>query len=461
MMMYKYTSILIVFSVFVLFSCDKDDDSYVPLEITTQADNVMVTSLETIEIAILNNDTNVPEDGVLTFTSPLNGVVSLDKNGTNNDVRDDIIIYDPENNFGGTDTFEYTICNELGNGCKTEVVTITVAQGSPVTLDLEQFPFPLLSRYNFFENTLSELDPSFGVLPFEPITPLFTDYAEKARYVYVPQDTKASYVADDKAFDFPTGSALIKVFYYNNVLPNNERRIIETRIMVKKASGWEFAEYIWNEEQTEATLDQAGQGSFTEVEWVQNGETRFVNYRIPSQTECIVCHTNSGTSIPLGFKPQNINASFSFESGEANQIDQLIADGFLEDNVPANITTVVDWEDINASLLDRSRAYLDITCGNCHSDGGQADYRLLRLLYSNTENNPDNLGVCVDADTAIPGFPGTKLFEPGDAANSINLYRMEIVDSQYTMPQIGRNLTHDEGVQLIEEWINSMEINCD
>lgn len=452
--------IILVASIF-LYSCDKDDDTYVPLEIVTQADNVMVTSLETIEISILSNDTNVPEDGILTFTSPENGEVSLDNNGSSNDVRDDKIIYDPENTFGGTDTFEYTICNELGSGCKTGLVTIEVAPESPVSVDLKQFPYALLSKYEFFKNNLNELQPSFGVLPFEPITPLFTDYAEKARFVYVPNGTSASYVADDESFNFPTGSALIKVFYYNNVLPNNVRRIIETRVMVKKASGWEFAEYIWNDAQTDAILDESGNGGFTEVEWNQSGQKRFVNYRIPSQSECLVCHTNDMTTIPLGIKPQNINANFTYETGTANQIDKLIESGFLENNVPSTIKTVVDWEDINASLLDRSRAYLDINCGNCHTDGGQADYRQLRMLYSDTENNAENLGICVDADTPIPGFPGTKLFEPGDAASSINLYRMEIVDSQYTMPQIGRNLTHDEGVQLIEEWINSIKTNCD
>lgn len=459
--MIKKTFLLVFVLSFFLFSCEKDDEDYVPLEIITQADNVMVTSFDTIEIAVLINDTNVPEEGVLSFTNPSNGQVSLNDNGSSEDVRDDKIIYEPNNSFGGIDTFEYTICNELGSGCKTELVTITVAQASPVSLNLEEFPYGLLSQYEFFENTLNQLTPSFGVLPFEPITPLFTDYAKKARFVYIPQEAKASYVADDKSFNFPTGSALIKVFYYDNVLPNNNRRIIETRLMVKKNTGWEFAEYIWNDEQIEATLDTSGNGGFTEVEWLENGEQRFVNYRIPSQTECIVCHTNDMTSIPLGIKPQNINANFTYASGEANQLDKLIELGFLEDNLPQNISSVVDWEDINASLLDRARAYLDINCGNCHMDGGQADYRGLRLSYSDTENNPDNLGICIDADTPIPGFPGTKLFEPGNASASINLYRMEIVDSQYTMPQIGRNLTHDEGVQLIEEWINSIKNNCD
>lgn len=432
-----------------------------PLEIVTEADSAMISSLGTIDISVLINDANVPEDGALTFNTPSNGTVTLSNNNTPNDIRDDKITYDPDDTFDGVDTFQYTICNELGTGCKTETVTITVALSSPVVVDLDRFPVATLSEYSFFNGDIKSLNPVYGLLPFEPITPLFTDYAKKARFVYIPEGSQATYISDDSAFNFPTGSALVKVFYYDNVLPNNERRIIETRVMVKTPSGWEFAEYIWNEEQTEALLDKSGNGGFTEVEWVQNGQTRFVNYRIPAQSQCLVCHTNSMETIPLGIKPQNINSDYTYATGAQNQIAKLIEEGFLLENVPPNISAVVDWEDINASLLDRTRAYLDINCGNCHSDGGQADNINLRLSYTDTDNNLDNLGVCIDANVEIPGFPGTKFIEPGDAASSINLYRMEIIDSQYTMPQIGRSLTHDEGVLLVEEWINSLNINCD
>jgi uncharacterized repeat protein (TIGR03806 family) len=452
----------VAFIIFIgIVSCKGDDDAYVPLEIVTQADSFMVSSLETITISVLNNDTNVPEEGILSFNAASNGVVSKNDQGTPADVRDDSFTYDPDNDFDGVDTFQYTICNELGSGCKTETVTITVAIASPIRVDLVRFPYDTLSSYGFFSDNLSAFNPVFGLLPFEPITPLFTNYAKKARFVYVPEGSKATYNGDGNSLSFPVGSALVKVFYYDNVLPENQRHIIETRVMVKKSSGWEFAEYIWNEEQTEAFLDESGNGGFTQVEWIQDGEERFVNYRIPAQTQCIVCHTNDLVTIPLGIKPQNINSNYAYESGTANQLDKLIEEGFLEDALPSTINTVVDWEDINESLLDRSRAYLDINCGNCHSAGGQADYRSLRLLYNDTDNNSDSLGICIDADTEIPGFPGTKLFAPGDAANSINLYRMEIVDSQFTMPQFGRNLSHDEGLQLIEEWINSLNTTCD
>ena len=99
--------------------------------------------------------------------------------------------------------------------------------------------------YNFFEGALKNLKPSFGVIPYKPVTELFSDYALKKRFVWMPNGTKANYVNDYSVLNLPVGAFLIKVFYYNNVQPSNSTKIIETRLMIRKASGWIFAEYIY------------------------------------------------------------------------------------------------------------------------------------------------------------------------------------------------------------------------
>ena len=446
----------------LLTSCEDDDETtFVSLDITTQIDEVQVNALENIEIEIFSNDTNIPENGNFTISVPPSGAATIIDNGTPNDITDDRILYEPENGFLGDVVFEYTVCNDDSSVCKTETVSIAIAIQSPVNIDLAQFPYNSLSQYNFFDGDLVNLKPSFGVIPVAPITPLFTDYAKKSRFLWIPEGQKANYNGDYEALNFPVGSVLIKVFYYDNVLPNNTTRIIETRLMVKLADGWDFAEYVWNDDQTEALLEATGDGLFTEVEWIENGQQRFVNYRIPAKTQCIICHNNNKISVPLGIKPQSLNGNYTYTSGVKNQLQHLVDLGYLEDNVPANIVTVADWEDVTASLEDRARAYLDINCGNCHKDGGQGSYRPIRLAFEDSSLNRENLGICVQADTQIPGFTGDKLIEPGAAENSIISYRMQITDSQYTMPQFGRSLTHDEGVALINEWINSLSDICD
>jgi uncharacterized repeat protein (TIGR03806 family) len=471
--MNKLVLFLLSFVVVSLTSCGGDDDSimtsddqgFVPLEITTTEDIVQVSTLQTIAISVFANDTNIPKEGRVTFSSPTNGEITLDTNATPDDVRDDFIIYDPNDNYVGNDTLTYTICLEDGSNCKTETISITVFQDTTVTVDLSRFPYNTLSEYNFFDGLLNAVEPAYGVLPYEPISGLFTDYAIKKRYVWVPVGQKATYNADNKSLDFPTGSALIKVFYYDNVQnvnPPNARRIIETRVMIKLDSGWDFAEYVWNDEQTEAFLEATGDGGFTEVEWLQDGEPKFVNYRIPARTQCIICHSNNGEHIPIGIKPQNINSNYPFEDGNFNQLQKLIDFGYLEDNLPASINTVVNWEDVSQPLDLRAKSYLDINCGNCHVAGGQGDYRRIRLSYTDTQNNDENVGICVDADTPIPGLVGQKYIAPMDVANSIVYFRMNIEgDGQYKMPQFGQSLVHTEAMELMEEWINSLNQSCD
>ena len=86
-----------------------------------------------VDIDIFGNDTGIPADGTLTFTNPSNGTLVLNDGGTPDDITDDFLVYTPDDGFNGTDTFEYTVCDALGN-CDTAIVTITV--GTPPVLDV-------------------------------------------------------------------------------------------------------------------------------------------------------------------------------------------------------------------------------------------------------------------------------------------------------------------------------------
>jgi gliding motility-associated-like protein len=97
-------------------------------------DDVASTEVDTpVEIDILGNDSGIPEDGTLTVTDPSNGTVTVNDNGTPNDLTDDTVTYVPDAGFEGTDSFEYTVCDATGN-CGTGTVTVTV--GTPEALDV-------------------------------------------------------------------------------------------------------------------------------------------------------------------------------------------------------------------------------------------------------------------------------------------------------------------------------------
>ena len=326
---------------------------------------------------------------------------------------------------------------------------------SPVNFNLQAMPYANLSTYNFFQGEIKTLTPVYGVLPYELINPLFTDYSKKTRFVWMPQEESAYYLGDSEILNFPEGTILIKNFAYNGVLPSNERKNIETRLMIKKDEGWIFANYIWNDEQTEAIYNL--DGSTVEIEWTENNITSTVNYRIPSGSECSTCHKTSDTHIPIGVKPMNLNKIISYQDYSMNQIEKWIDYGYL-DNAPENIETMANWTDPSNSLELRVRSYLDINCAHCHSDNTHCEYRPIRLDFDSTEDLT-NLGLCLAPDTDLGN--GTDLIvAPGNFIRSVLHFRMASVEEEYRMPLLGRTLVHQESVDLIEEWITSLDIDC-
>lgn len=340
-------------------------------------------------------------------------------------------------------------------------------------VDLTQVPYQKLSDYNFFAGPLKNQIPVDDVLPFEPASGLFTDYAKKKRFVWMPKNTKGSFQGDGNLLELPAGAVLIKNFYYENVqdfASSDGTRIIETRIMIRKADGWIFAEYVWNDDQTEAYLDM--NGSFTPVTFTDdNNTTRTVNYRIPSEAQCIVCHKhtsnatgeNVSINVPIGIEPQNLNFNYNYGTATKNQLMAWIEAGFLESGftLPNAENTAVYYGDTSKSISQRARAYMDINCAHCHSEGKHCDYRPLRLSLTETKNNNSNMGVCVttaDMQDFEPAL-GT-LVTPGNINRSMLYHRLNTADEAYRMPLHGRSVIHDEGIALIEQWINSLE-GCD
>ncbi|MFK7832252.1 MAG: hypothetical protein AB8B52_03155 [Winogradskyella sp.] len=447
--------VLFLFPFLILFCCDKDD-GVTPLLIETNADEITVVQNLESEIFIFANDLYIPTSGTLTISNPSKGnAFIIDLNNTPNNPSDDFIKYIPNSNTVGTDNFEYTICTNSGD-CATESVTINIISSSNVLFDLEGMPFQSLSDYGFFVGDLKNLEPTFGVLPYDLNSALFSDYSKKKRFIWMPNNSKATFVSDAEILDFPVGTIIIKSFYYDNVLPANNTQIIETRLLIKKETGWIFANYTWNAEQLDATLDM--NGSFVDVQWQQNNEVKSVQYRIPSGAECHTCHKVMEVSKPIGPKPRNLNLTYNYDDGADNQLDKWVSIGYLENTLPDNIATMPNYYDTGESLENRVRAYVDINCAHCHSEETHCAYRPLRLDYSDTDNLT-NMGVCVDADTDL-GFDLGHIVEPGDARNSVLHYRLNSTETSNRMPLLSRSIVHVEGVELIEAWINSLDTNC-
>ncbi len=341
----------------------------------------------------------------------------------------------------------------------------------PVRFDLAQTPLPKLSDYNFFVGPLKDQKPGYKVIPYEPASSLFSDYAHKKRFVWMPKGTKANYNGDTKVLELPVGAVLIKTFYYDNVQPDNTTRIVETRLMIRKSTGWIFADYVWNSEQTEAFFDL--NGSFTPIAWRdENNVIKSTNYRIPSEAQCVICHKkkeivngNEQTIyIPIGIKPQNLNFNYPYSTGARNQLTRWIQIGYLNANfsLPSPENTAVDYRDISKPIALRARSYVDINCAHCHQNDRHCDYRPMRFAFNETGLpggvGNTNMGVCVDTQD-MQGFAPelSKIVTPRDITQSMMYYRLNTTDETYRMPLHGRTIIHEEGLALIEAWINSLD----
>lgn len=331
---------------------------------------------------------------------------------------------------------------------------------SPVVFDINAVPYSKISDYNFFKTPISDLNPVYGVLPFQPASQLFSDYAKKSRFIWMPDNVSGNYVADDQVFDFPNGTVLIKNFYYENVLPSNSKKIIETRLMIRKANEWIFANYIWNEDQSEAFYDQGMKGETLPIEWVENGQTKSTNYKIPNENECFMCHYANNKKIPIGSKPQNLNFAINFADGIKNQIEKLKEFGYINTEIPANINSIIDYNDSSKSLDLRARSYLEINCANCHRDGGYAAFYPVRLNFTPKADHLA-LGFCLEPNITYTVPEASHIFYPGDHTKSAVFYRMNSLDPTVKMPMIGTTMIHNEGVSLINNWINSFEVGCE
>ena len=119
-------------------------------------------------------------------------------------------------------------------------LTLVAAQPAPVALDvlLADEPAPTLAAYRLFIDAGATV-PNRRVVPYTLNTPLFSDYALKHRYVFVPPGKTIGYRATG-VLDFPVGTALVKTFAYpaDVRVAGSPERFLETRLLIRKADGW-------------------------------------------------------------------------------------------------------------------------------------------------------------------------------------------------------------------------------
>lgn len=319
-----------------------------------------------------------------------------------------------------------------------------------------QEPFPAtLSKWRLFEiGGGGGIKPNKKVLPYDLNTPLFSDYATKSRTIWMPEGSAASYNGED-VFEFPLGTIITKTFSFPDDSKPGRERLIETRLLVRGKDGWKALPYIWNAEQTDARLEIVPDPvriAFKDPD----GRAHDILYSIPNTNECAQCHEKNKTLLPIGPKARNLNRAFAYAEGTANQLDHWAKVGYLSGAPASGVAPKVPvWNDPNSGSLDaRARAYLDNNCAHCHRAGGVAGYTAFLTEFSETDLR--RLGYFKPPNSA--GFTGNRPFDivPGKPEESILLYRMESTRPKERMPELSREIVHEEGIKLIREWLASL-----
>ena len=292
-----------------------------------------------------------------------------------------------------------------------------------------------LSEFAFFKDAGGR-EPERGVLPYELNTPLFSDGADKLRYVYIPANSRIA--ADgDGLLQFPVGSAIIKTFAFGE---GEDQRYIETRVLLHRADGWLALPYRWNDEQTEAKLALAGARIPITT---PSGEE--ISYRIPNKNQCKACHSVDGEVIPIGPKARNLSGEW---------LAKMHENGVL-DSVPEGADALPLWTNTNVAKDARARAYLDVNCAHCHRPGGGASNSGLDLSWEQTDAFA--IGINKPPVAAGRGAGGLLVsIEPGKPEKSILVHRMNSNEPGVAMPELGRSTIDMQAVELMRDWISEM-----
>lgn len=411
---------ILLVTAFLIFSCNNDADDLIP--VCNVATNVSSNSITANSAMITWNSDNASASYTLEYG--VSGfVLGSGTTLSESDTTSELTGLESNTTY---DVYIKTLCSSDNTSLQTNVYSFTTLVPDVVA----EFK-PNLSELNLFSGNLNELNISSKAFEYNLNTTLFSDYAHKQRIIALPEGTTMEFDGDGLPI-FPDNTVIAKTFYYN--LDERDlslgRLIIETRILIKINGVWETGDYKWNEAQTEAILDL--EGSTLPVSWIDNaGTTNSTNYKIPSNTDCFTCHSNNDNIIPIGPKLRSMN----FEINGVNQLQQFINNQQLTGIASSSsVRSLPNWEDTSLDLETRARAYMDINCAHCHIPGGTcADQSTLNFALETPLE-----------DTNI--LEQTSLID----------YRISFYLDGISMPFIGTTMMHTEGVQLIQDYLNTL-----
>lgn len=288
-------------------------------------------------------------------------------------------------------------------------------------------------------------------IAFSPQYPLWSDGTGKRRWLSLPPGTSID-AAQADAWEFPAGTKLWKEFSFGAA--------VETRYVERLADGsWRFAAYVWNATGTDAELAPA-RGTTLAVAAAPGG-----HYAVPSRGDCLACH--DGGAVPvLGFSALQLSPDRDPLAPHADapapqfaDLRSLAARGVLR-NLPRRL---LDQPPRIAAASPTARAalgYLHGNCGHCHNDGGalaSVELSLAQQAAAPGESAERTLKSLLGHASRFRPHEGSaaQRVVAGAGEASVLAVRMKTANPLARMPPLGVRLADEEGIALIERWIET------
>lgn len=248
------------------------------------------------------------------------------------------------------------------------------------------------------------------VVGFEPRFALWSDGAEKQRWIRLPPGAEVDRTDPDD-WRFPVGTRLWKQF-------SREGVPIETRMLEKIAladDAWLMVAYVWDDDGADATIAPDGLP-----------DAHGTEHDVPSATQCRACHDGRQSRV-LGYS--------------AIQLDESL---------------VVPGTEVEQAAL----GYLHANCGHCHNaarpaGGGSRcydpqkslDLRLLTSRLATVEETPTYA-------TAVGG--AGKPVQPGRPEDSRLLDLVGRRGPPIQMPPLATEVVDDAALAVLRQWIEEL-----
>jgi mono/diheme cytochrome c family protein len=283
---------------------------------------------------------------------------------------------------------------------------------------------------------------------FSPQYPLWTDGAVKTRWLELPRGTFID-ASNPDVWTFPVGTKFWKEFRF--------ARRAETRLIEHTPEGWKYATYVWNDDESEATL--APERGIARSVVIRDS----VRHAIPSQSDCRSCHEGSPARI-LGFSTLQLSADRDPNAPHAEPIPEggvtlrtLVQRGLVR-GLPAHLRGGAPRIAASTPTARAALGYLHGNCSYCHTLGGELASLKFSLQYPFGERfeHPPALATSVGRISKyVPSAwdaPGERI-RAGEPDRSVLAFRMASRNPVSQMPPVGSRLVDEEAVALIRRWI--------